>query len=131
MGPLRKGVAYSFLDNLKIYEDDVGIKINEVLFSGGGANSKIWPQIFADMCGKPVHVVKVKESEAIGNAILAGFGVGIYKSMIEAADQIVKIERIIEPREECYQRYADLFQLYKSIYNHLKDDFVSLSKIVR
>jgi len=127
---ILEGVAYSFLDNLKIYEDELGIKINEVLFSGGGANSEIWPQIFADMCGKPVHVVKVKESEAIGNAILAGFGVGIYKNMIEAAEQIVKVEKILEPRREYYKRYTELFQLYKSIYNHLKDDFVSLNKIV-
>lgn len=125
-----EGVAYSFLDNLNIYENELGIQVREVLFSGGGANSKIWPQIFADMCGKPVHIVKVKESEAIGNAILAGFGVGIYKSMIEAADRIVKIERILEPGKENYKRYKDLFQLYKSVYNHLKDDFVFLSKIV-
>lgn len=127
---ILEGVAYSFLENLKIYENELGVQINEVLFSGGGANSKVWPQIYADMCNKPVHVVKVKESEAIGNAILAGFGVGIYGDMTEAADQIVKVEKIIEPREEYHKRYTRFFQLYKDIYNHLKGDFASLSKIM-
>jgi sugar (pentulose or hexulose) kinase len=83
------------------------------------------------MGNKPVHVVKVKESEALGNAILAGFAVGIYTNMVEAADRIVKIERVYEPRKEFHERYRSLFEIYKKIYLHLKEDFYSLSEITR
>jgi len=128
---ILEGVAYSFLHNLRIYEEELGLKIDELFLSGGGAKSGLWAQIHADMCNKPVHVVKVKESEALGNAILAGFAVGIYTSMVEAADQVVKIERVYEPRKGFHDRYGRLFEIYKKIYIHLKEDFFDLSEIVR
>jgi xylulokinase len=73
----------------------------------------------------------VKESEALGNTILAGFAVGIYPDMVEAADRVVKIEKIYEPQKESYERYQQLFELYKKLYLHLKEDFFSLSEITR
>jgi xylulokinase len=128
---ILEGVAYSFLHNLKIYEEELGLKIDQLFLSGGGAKSGLWAQIHADMCDKPVHVVKVKESEALGNAILAGFAVGVYPDMVEAADRVVKIERIYEPRKEPHERYQKLFELYQKIYLHLKEDFYSLNEITR
>jgi xylulokinase len=128
---ILEGVAYSFLHNLKIYEEELGLKIDQLFLSGGGAKSGLWAQIHADMCNKPVHVVKVKESEALGNAILAGFAVGIYSDMVEVADRVVKIEKIYEPRKESYERYQKLFELYQKLYLHLKEDFYSLSEIMR
>ena len=101
----------------------------EVNLSGGGAKSRIWQQIHADVSGKTMKVVKVKESEAIGNSILAGYGVGIHKDMAQAAKQVVKIERVVEPRREYSDRYAELFSLYKDLYRHLKDDFGRLAAI--
>ena len=77
-----------------------------------------------------MNVVKVKESEAIGNSILAGIiGVGIYKDMVAAAKQVIKVERVVEPRPEYKERYNEMFELYKSIYSHLKEDFVQLARI--
>jgi len=128
---ILEGVAYSFLHNLNIYEEELGLKIDEIFLSGGGAKSRLWAQIHADMCNKPVHVVKVKESEALGNAILAGFAVGIYPDMVEAADRVVKIERVYEPHKEVHERYQKLFELYKKVYLHLKEDFYNLNRIVR
>jgi sugar (pentulose or hexulose) kinase len=121
----------AFLHNLRIYEEELGLKIDQLFLSGGGAKSGLWAQIHADMCNKPVHVVKVKESEALGNAILAGFAVGIYSDMVEVADRVVKIEKIYEPRKESYEKYQKLFELYKKLYLHLKEDFYSLSEIMR
>jgi len=128
---MLEGVAYSFLHNLRIYEEELGLKIDELFLSGGGAKSGLWAQIHADMCGKPVHVVKVKESEALGDAILAGFAVGIYPNMAEASDRVVKIERIYEPRKEFHERYERVFELYKKIYLHLKEDFFDLDEAIK
>ncbi len=89
----------------------------------------MWQQMHADVSGKVVKVVKVKESEAIGNSILAGFGVGIYKSMVEAADRVIQIEKVVEPIQENVERYRKYFQLYKKIYLHLKEDFVELARL--
>jgi len=80
------------------------------------------------MCKKPVHVVKVKESEHSGMPSCR-FCCRIYPDMVEAADRVVKIERIYEPRREPHERYQKLFELYKKLYLHLKEDFYSLSEI--
>jgi len=71
----------------------------------------------------------VKESEAIGNSILAGYGVGIHKDMASAAKQVIKIESVVEPRREYAERYSQLFELYKKVYIHLKEDFAQLATI--
>lgn len=126
---ILEGVALAFVHNLELFESGLGVTMEEVSLSGGGAKSRVWQQIHADVSGKVMKVVQVKESEAIGNSILAGFGVGIYKDMAEAAQKVIKIERIVEPRREYAQRYADLFALYKNIYKHLKDDFAQLATI--
>jgi len=122
-------VALAFVHNLELFESGLCVVMDEVSLSGGGAKSRVWQQIHADVSGKLMKVVQVKESEAIGNSILAGFGVGIYKDMQEAARKVIKIERVVEPRREYAQRYADLFALYKKLYKHLKEDFAELAKI--
>ena len=122
-------MAFAFAHNLELFEKDLGVKMDEVSLSGGGAKSRVWQQIHADVSGKRMNVVKVKESEAIGNSILAGFGVGIYKDMVAAAKQVIKVERVVEPRPEYKERYNEMFELYKSIYSHLKEDFVQLARI--
>jgi xylulokinase len=124
-----EGVAYTFAHNLEIFEGDMGMKMEEVFLSGGGSKSLMWQQMHADVSGKVVKVVKVKESEAIGNSILAGFGVGIYKDMVKAADQVIKIEKVVEPIPENVDRYKRLFPFYKRLYSHLKEDFVELSRL--
>lgn len=123
-----EGVGYSFLHNLEIYENELGVKIDHVLLSGGGSKSAVWQQIHADMCNKPVYVVEVKESEALGNALLAGFGTGLFPDIVEAADRMVKIERVVEPNQANHERYMELFAIYKRIYEHVKDDFAALAR---
>jgi sugar (pentulose or hexulose) kinase len=49
--------------------------------------------------------------------------------MVEVADRVVKIERIYEPRKEVHERYGRLFEIYKKIYLHLKEDFLNLNEI--
>ncbi len=51
--------------------------------------------------------------------------------MVEAADRVVKIERIYEPNKESHERYQKLFELYKKIYLHLKEDFYNLNQVIK
>jgi len=126
---ILEGVALAFAHNVELFENELGVKMREITLSGGGAKSTLWPQIHADVSGRRINVVQTKESEAIGNCILAGFGVGIHKDMSLAAEQMVRIERVVEPRREYADRYAELFSLYKDLYRHLKEDFPRLARI--
>ena len=49
------------------------------MFTGGAAKGRLWPQIVADVLGVPVRVPVVKESTALGAAIYAGVGAGLYR----------------------------------------------------
>ena len=126
---ILEGVALAFLHNIELFENELGVKMREIRLSGGGAKSRLWPQIHADVSGRRIHVVQTKESEAVGNCILAGFGVGIHRDMSQAAERMIRIERVVEPRSEYADRYAELYSLYKDLYRHLNEDFRRLARI--
>ncbi len=94
---------------LKSNIDYLGLKVDEVRAMGGGANSPLWCQMKADMTGKRLVTLKNKETACLGSAILAGVGVGAFKSVEEAAEKI-ETNRIYEPQgtdySECYERYT-------------------------
>jgi xylulokinase len=92
-----------------------GTSPKEVVVVGGGARSALWLQIIADVLGVSLLVPLVPEAGALGAAILAGVGLGVYPSAQEAAARLVKIARRIKPdasRQESYdQSYARFVEL--------------------
>ena len=59
-------------------------------FASGASKSPLWCQILADTTGLEVRVPEVKEATALGAAILAGVGVGIYENVSETAKKLVR-----------------------------------------
>ncbi len=94
-----------------------GVKPSEIIFASGASKSTLWCQIVADVLGLPVHVPKVKEATALGGAILAGIGVGIYEDVETAAKRIVKIENTYHPNEENHAIYNHLYTNWREIYS--------------
>ena len=84
---IEENAAFVTLGNLKLIENLTDTFPSEVVFAGGAAKGKLWPQILSDVLGIPVKVPVVKEAAALGTAIAAGVGAGIYTSMEEAAEQ--------------------------------------------
>lgn len=95
-----------------------GCQINKVRLSGGGAKSEVWSQMFADVLEVPVETVAASEIGALGVALAAGIGVGIYPDYATAFDQAVEIKNTFEPDAKSsvlyrnsYQRWLDLVQV--------------------
>lgn len=90
----------------------------KVLLSGGAAHSPVWCQILSDVLGKPVSTPKEREGTALGGAIYAALGLGMYKDTLEAAAAVVKPDRVFEPdgrNHEVYRReYARWRELYQN-----------------
>ena len=63
-----------------------------------------------------VRVPEVKEATALGAAILAGVGVGIYKNVSETAKKLVKISAVYKPDIKNYAVYSDVFASWKNWY---------------
>ena len=119
---LIEGVAYSQKDGLDLVAA-LGVNAASIRASGGGARSRLWRQILADVFGKPVVTMASEEGSALGAAILAMVATGEYSSVEEACGAIVRERDIVEPRGEEAKVYAAGHAVYRSLYPALKPLF--------
>ncbi|MBU4509623.1 xylulokinase, partial [bacterium] len=83
-----EGVTFALKDSLELIKDK-GVKIKEIRAIGGGAKSRVWQQILADILGEEINLLNVEEGPAFGAALIAGVGVGVYGSFAEAVNRII------------------------------------------
>ncbi|MEG0379606.1 MAG: FGGY-family carbohydrate kinase, partial [Eubacterium sp.] len=113
--------TFALRDTIEICRE-FGIDVNEVRANGGGAKSELWRQMQADIYNRPCETVEVEEATALGCAMVAAVGVGVYKDYDEAAKNMVKITKRYEPNPEIAKRYEDAYQTWKKIYRALSGD---------
>lgn len=111
---LLEGVALGHRAHVSTIRD-AGAEFNEAILSGGGSRSLIWPQIFADVLGVPVSVARSRETGALGAAIAAGTGVGIFADFEAGAAAMVQTERHYRPDGSLAAHYARRYALYQDI----------------
>ncbi|MEM2875469.1 MAG: FGGY-family carbohydrate kinase [Candidatus Bathyarchaeia archaeon] len=121
---IEEGVAYSLRHNIEVFES-MSFEVRKVRMGGGGAKSRVWRQIIADVIGKPVEVTENLSTETIGDALIAGMGVGVYN--LDKVKDVVRIEGEVKPDMENHKLYTKLFDIYKKVYLHLKEDFAELN----
>ena len=113
---LLEGVTLEMMYNLE-KASDAGISITELRATGGGAKSKYWLQIKADMTGLPIRSLDVKEAGIVGAAILAGKASGLFKTLEEGADCFVKERELILPNPINTKIYEQKYEKYKTLRN--------------
>ena len=115
---ILEGVAFSLRDSLEIFKE-LGIPVTQIRASGGGSRSFLWRQIQADIYGKDLVTLRTSEGSALGAALLAGVGAGIYKSVEESGHAAVQIKECMSPKPAqvaTYNRYYDVYrQLYPAV----------------
>jgi autoinducer 2 (AI-2) kinase len=104
------------LGHLRLVEEATGKRPQKIVFAGGAAKSALWPQILADVLGIPVDVPVVKEATALGAAIMAGKGIGLYAGVKEAARSLVKIEKKFSPNEKNREVYEKAYNAWRAAY---------------
>jgi xylulokinase len=127
---VMEGVAFSMNDCLNIIRE-MGTSPSFIYAGGGGANSPLWRQMMADIMGIEIAVNNSTESGALGVAILAGVGAGVYKDVVSACDSIVKRQDSQVCQEKNKNLYEDMYKIYGNLYKSLKKDFTALAKINR
>jgi autoinducer-2 kinase len=113
---IEEQAAYASRAHLAIIEELTGRTYDEIVFTGGAAKGRLWPQIVADVLGVAVKVPVVKESTALGAAICAGLGVGLYADLADAAARIVRFERTVEPQAAVRAAYDEHYARWASVY---------------
>jgi xylulokinase len=97
--------------------------IDDIILLGGGSRSPLWCQIIANVLGREVKLAREQESTALGAGIHAAAAVGLYPNIRAAADAMTGTEKSFEPDATSHARYAEIFEVYRSIYPGLKNTF--------
>ncbi|HSS61267.1 MAG TPA: autoinducer-2 kinase [Candidatus Limnocylindrales bacterium] len=113
---IEEAAAYVSYGHLKVIEEVTERPCREVVFTGGASKGRLWPRVLADVLGLPVKVPAVKESTALGAAMFAGIGAGLYPDVATAARQAVSFEHTIDPDPEVHSRYRELYAEWLRVY---------------
>jgi xylulokinase len=122
-----EGAAYAIAQNLE-YAELLSGPILEVRATGGPTRSTLWCQIIADVCNRPLSVLVGEGGAPLGNALLAGSGVGLIGDIAAAAENAAGARKHYAPDAGRHELYGRLFSVYKQLYPNLKDLYVELAR---
>jgi len=125
---VMEGVAYSLRDCVEICRE-MDINVSDMMACGGGGSSPLWRQMLADLYACPVKTASSKEGPALGVAILALVGAGVYSSVPEACDAICGVDKVQEPVSENVPVYEKFFRLYDKIYPAVREQMKELAEM--
>ncbi|MBQ7115662.1 MAG: xylulokinase [Clostridia bacterium] len=120
-----EGVSFAIRDNIEIAKS-LGIVVKESCLCGGGAKSRLWRKILANVLNIKLNIPVAEEGPGYGTAILAMVGAGEYESVSEAAERLVEIKENIIPEEELVALYEEKYRKFRLIYPTVKELYKSL-----
>jgi len=123
-----EGVSYGLRDSLELMRA-LGLSIQQVRASGGGARSPLWRQILADVFNAEIVTVDVTEGAAYGAALLAGVGAGVYPDVAAACAAAVRVTGSTDPGP-AVPIYADYYPRYRALYPALAPEFAAIAQVV-
>jgi xylulokinase len=121
-----EGVAFGLKDGFQLMAA-AGLPSDrmQVRVSGGGAKSRLWRQILADVIGAPLLSTNSTEGAAYGAALLAAVGVGVYPDVRTACKQTIRTSDATEPGAQAGD-YDHAYALYRGLYPALKETFTQI-----
>ncbi len=126
---IMEGVAYSLNDCCNIIKE-MGCNISSMTATGGGGTSELWRSMLGDIFNLQINTMQSEEGPALGVAILASVGAGIYSTVQEACKNMVKYgNNYYAPNADNVKNYRQIYDLYQQIYPALKDKFGLLANI--
>jgi len=117
---------YGFRHHLDVLSE-AGHPVHEVRATNGGARSRLWRQIAADVLGRPVQAHPHHPGSALGAALVAALGTGLATDPGKLA--IARLDgRIHEPNPAATARYDELYHVYRSLYERNRDLFAIVAR---
>lgn len=92
-----------------------GLPVDLIRLTGGMSKSRAWTQIFTDVMQIPVEIVDCDETGALGAALVAGIGAGLYKNYEEAFDCAVKIKTPMQPNPNLARSYGKRYEAWRRL----------------
>jgi xylulokinase len=114
-----EGICYDIRDMLDAMVAGNVPEYKTVRLTGGISRSDFWNQMQADIYNRPCETVACEEATALGCAMVAAVGVGVYKDFNEAAKSMVQVTKRYEPDPKTVGRYEDAYQTWRTVYRSL------------
>lgn len=126
-----EGITFGLADSLDLVREVMGsaAKLDEIRVTGGGARSRFWRQMMADVFDATVAVTTSTEGPAFGAAILGGVAAGAFASVAEAADALVHVTSRATPEPTAAARYRESHAAYRGLYGDLRERFRALARL--
>ncbi len=119
---LMEGVAFSVYKQFQVFVRE-GVPLSGTLvMNEGGAKSRLWRRIFADVFGMPTVMVKNRTGAPYGNAFLAGVSTGVFDGYERIRNWVEYVDRQ-EPDQKAHELYMRLFEIYNKIYADIEGDY--------
>ena len=112
-----EGVAFSLRDCYRTLEE-MRLPVKRIFLIGGGARSKLWSEIVANVFNCTVAVPEPGDA-SFGACLLAGAGIGLFSDVKDAVVKCLKIGRKVEPDPSTAAQYDHLFTCYRRIHDAL------------
>ena len=119
---ILEGVAFGLRDSLELLKE-LHLPVDHVRAIGGGAKSRFWKQILADVLKTEIEEISTNEGGALGAAILAAVGAGLYQTVGEGCRRMISVTGAIRPSPDAMAYYDKLYPRYQAAYRCLKDWF--------
>lgn len=116
---VMEGVCYEMRLNQELL-GGCGVAVAPLHATGGGAKSRVWMQMKADVLNVPVTALTTAEAGATGSAMLVGVALGLYPSLEAAAEKMVKVREVFQPRTQIHEQYEAVYQRYKKLYEAVR-----------
>lgn len=117
-----EGVSFAIRDSFEVAKA-LGIEIKKSKLCGGGAKSPLWRKIMANVLNIPLEIPQAEEGPGYGGAMLAMVGCGLYPTVRDCADALVKTAKVIEPDLGIAARYEAQYRKFQKIYPAMKQLF--------
>jgi xylulokinase len=124
---VMEGVGFGLRDSLEIMRD-LGIPMESIRLSGGGARSAVWRRMLCDMFNAPVCAMTVAEGASHGAALLAGVGAGVFPDVPAACDTLATSDRM-DPVPDTARRFERLYRYWGGLYPKLKTSFRAAARL--
>lgn len=114
-----EGVAYEMRLNYEALAGS-GIRFTKLNATGGGARSRVWMQMKADVLNLPITALKTADAGTVGSAMLTGIAAGLFSGLPEAAVRMVREMETYEPRPEMHNKYMKEYERYRRLYGAVR-----------
>ena len=125
---VMEGVCFALRDSMELMRG-LAVSVSEVRAIGGGARSRLWRRLQADVYGVPVTTVGPASGPAYGAAVLAAVGAGEFASISEATGAWLRVEETVEPDPRRMRMYGELYEAYRQLYPALKARFAETAAL--